>query len=161
MTQDSHQLIIMNHKRARAVEYIQRFIGLPYFYGGDDPMQGFDCSGLIHEVLQAVGEERRGFDSTANGLYEQHKDRIITTGYHGCLIFYFRKENSQSFPSRKGMAIHVGMMIDNNFMVHAGGGGSTTRSPEDAIRQNAYVRMDSFLYRPEPHIFCDPFMVRE
>ena len=43
--------------RTSAVDYIKRFIGRPYSWGGDDPMSGFDCSGLIHETLQAVGLE--------------------------------------------------------------------------------------------------------
>jgi hypothetical protein len=66
--------------RAKAAEYVWTFLGLPYRWGGDDPIQGFDCSGLIVEVLQAVGLLPHGSDLTANGLYISGIPRTSSIG---------------------------------------------------------------------------------
>lgn len=141
--------------RGLAVDYAYRFIGLPYIYGGDDPIEGFDCSGLIHEILQAVGVEARNYDSTAHSLWVNFMvdGKEVAVPYTGCLVFYVNEND---------IASHVGFMIDDKHMIHAGGGRSTTRTRADAVRQNAYVRMDRYDYRDDlfPK-FADPFMVKE
>src|SRR3972149_3669813 len=74
--------------RNKAVEYLQRFIGLPYLWGGDDPMSGFDCSGLIVEILQAVGILPHGSDFTADALYEKFQTKAIERGYAAFFFFF-------------------------------------------------------------------------
>ncbi len=69
----SSGLLRAQYLRAAAVSYAQRFIGLPYLWGGDDPIAGFDCSGLIVDVLQAVGLLAHKSDYSAAALYEQFK----------------------------------------------------------------------------------------
>lgn len=54
-------------QREAFVWYAERFIGRPYVWGGDDPMAGFDCSGLVIEAGMAVGLYTE--DDTARGLY--------------------------------------------------------------------------------------------
>lgn len=54
---------LMGFKRDAAIRYAQSFIGVRYYWsdgthqqaGNDDPVLGFDCSGLISEVLRGVG----------------------------------------------------------------------------------------------------------
>lgn len=77
--------------RAKAAEYVWTFLGLPYRWGGDDPIQGFDCSGLIVEVLQAVGLLPHGSDLTANGLYLRYSKNVVDRGYAGCLCLWFNQ----------------------------------------------------------------------
>lgn len=134
--------------RSKAVEYAERFIGIPYRWGGDDPIAGFDCSGLIVEVLQGVGRLAHGQDYTAHDLWTIFKPFQVEKGYGGCLVFWF---------DEKGRAKHVEMMIDNEFVIGASGGGSTTQTAADAIKQNAFVKMRPLRYRGSNFKIVDPF----
>jgi cell wall-associated NlpC family hydrolase len=133
--------------RAKAVEYLQRFIGLPYIFGGDDPMRGFDCSGLQVEILQAVGILSHGSDFTADALYEKFQAQAIDRGYAGCLVFWYSGER----------IIHVEMMIDDFHTVGASGGGSTTTTLEAAIDRNAFIKQRPLSYRGSNYLIVDPF----
>jgi len=133
--------------RAKAVEYLQHFIGLPYVWGGDDPIRGFDCSGLIVEVLQAVGIIPHGSDYSADGLYEKFQTKAIDRGYAGCLVFWYSGLQT----------IHVEMMVDDFFVVGASGGGSLTTTIAEAIKSNAFIKMRPISYRGPNYLICDPF----
>jgi cell wall-associated NlpC family hydrolase len=138
--------------RASAVDYIKRFIGLPYIWGGDDPLAGFDCSGLIIEVLQAVGLLANGSDYTAAQLYEKFEAGALPNhGYAGCLVFWYYGE----------AIIHVEMMIDDLHTVGASGGGSKTKSIADAIKNNAFVKQRPLFYRGDKFLIVDPFKVED
>jgi len=136
--------------RERAVIYLEKWIGNFYLWGGDDP-SGFDCSGLIIEVLQAVGLIQHRLDLTADALYRRYKKHKRTPGYKGCLVFWF-----DNFQER---AIHVEMMTDNYHTIGASGGGSRTKTIADAIRDNAFVKMRPLGYRGLNYKICDPFTV--
>jgi len=130
-----------------------QYIGskIPYIYGGDDPLEGWDCNGFAHECLQAVGYEKRGFDDTAHGMYLGFaQNNHIIDKFHsgpGCIIFYFQN----------GRAIHVGVLITPSHMVHAGGGGRDNIDFQTAVDDNAYVRVDQIDYRPEEYKIADPY----
>jgi len=134
--------------RAKAAWYATRFIGTPYVWGGDDPMAGFDCSGLVVEVLQAVGRLAHGQDYSAHDLYTIFKPFQVDQGYPGCLVFWLNDQ---------GKARHVEMMIDNDLLVGASGGGSSTQTLADAIRQNAFIKMRPLRYRGDNFKIIDPF----
>src|SRR4030042_825630 len=87
--------------RTAAVRYAWGFLGLPYRWGGDDPIKGFDCSGLIVELLQGVGLLPHGTDLTASGLYLRYANRVVAKGYAGCLCLWF---------NQAGLATHVEIM---------------------------------------------------
>ena len=138
---------ILDYPRNKAVEYIQRFIGKPYIWGGQGP-DGFDCSGLIIEVLRAVGKIGPSEDLNANSLYKKfHNGREEKLAYHGCLVFWFKKY----------LAIHVEMLIDNFHTVGASGGGSRTITLGDAARDDAFVKMRPIGYRGDRYKIIDPF----
>ena len=116
-------------------------LGKPYIWGGDDTIKGFDCSGLAQEVLASIGLDPKG-DQTANALCEHfkhpangvmHIDNGIVKGYleFGTLLFF----------GNTNRITHVAIAIDQTLMYEAGGGGSKTRTIEDAIAQNAYIRI--------------------
>ena len=111
-------------------------------------MAGFDCSGLIVEVLQGVGRLAHGRDYTAHDLWTIFKPFQVEKGYRGCLVFWFNEN---------GQAKHVEMMVDNEFVIGASGGGSMTRTAEDAIKQNAFVKMRPLRYRGSNFKIVDPF----
>lgn len=144
-----------DYLRTTAVWYLKQFIGLPYRWGGDDPLAGFDCSGLIHEVLQATGQEQRGYDCTAADLYWRYQPNTVDKGYAGCLVFWYVVWNGAE------KVIHVEMMIDDKFCIGASGGGEDIDSYEAAVRENAYIKMNPINYRGDQYHICDPFMVRD
>ena len=137
-----------------AVNYLKLWIGTPYIWGGND-FSGFDCSGIIHEVLQAYGVEKRGFDSTAHDLYLIHKDKVINLPYiphPGCLVFWFNN----------GKAIHVEMVSEiiggHVFVIGASGGGSDITTTEKASKKNAYIKQNKIGYRGINFKIVDPFL---
>ena len=132
------------------VKYAKSFYGVQYRWGGDDTIEGFDCSGLVIECLQAVGMFPFGQDTDANGLYEYYVSRgtLPEVPAPGCLVFYFKN----------GRACHIGIYATMGLYITADGGRSTTLSAEVAAEQNAFVKLRPVSSRPEP-IFVDPFEV--
>jgi len=120
--------------------------GLPYRWGGDDPLAGFDCSGLCIEILKSVGILPRNFDTTANGLYQRFTKAISPS--EGCLVFW--RGSGQSM-------IHVEYCIDSVHSIGASGGGSSTISTQAAIDQNAYIKVRPIMNRGSIPVFADPF----
>jgi len=135
--------------RAAAVRYAWGFLGLPYRWGGNDPILGFDCSGLIVEVLQGVGLLPHGSDMSANGLYIRYQNKVVANGYAGCLCLWFNPA---------GLATHVEIMIDDYHTLGASGGGSATTSTEAAAAQNAFIKMRPLGYRGSNFKIIDPFL---
>jgi len=139
-------------KKEIAIKIAWHYLGTPYRWGGDDPMEGFDCSGFILEVLQSVGAVPRGLDITADGLYEFFKKlgKLAIRPSAGCLAFW------ATIPG--GHIRHVEMMIDETLSIGASGGGAKIRDLEDAIRQNAYIKIRPVnLNATDLFGFADPF----
>jgi cell wall-associated NlpC family hydrolase len=114
-------------------------VGTPYIWGGEGP-DGYDCSGLVQEILASVGAEPR-YDKTAQGLYNYYKEsgQILTdTIEPGALTFYGRDINHIT---------HVGFAIDHFRMVEAGNGGPKVQTIDDACLYHAYVRIRPILKR--------------
>lgn len=110
-------------------DYAMSFLGSPYIWGGDDPT-GWDCSGLVQEILASVNMDPPG-DQTASGLYAHFmRERHTLKAKAGSLAFYGKTKIS-----------HVAFMIDDWRVIEAGGGGSKTRTADDAAAQNAFVRI--------------------
>jgi len=143
--------------RFKAAEYCEKWIGIFYLYGGDDP-SGFDCNGIMHEVLQAYGVEKRGYDCTAHQLYLNHKSKEIKKRpYPGCLVFWFKKGTEH--------VQHVEMVTeviqDLIFTTGASGGGKRTTTEKAAIQHNAYIKKNPINYRGKNYVVCDPFLKGE
>jgi cell wall-associated NlpC family hydrolase len=115
-------------------------LGKPYVWGGDDPLAGFDCNGLVQEILKSVGAAPPA-RQTAQGLYNYFQPfarRGVTE--LGSLAF---------FGSSTDHISHVALMLDNSHMVEAGGGDGETLTLADAIKQNAYVRIRPITHRKD------------
>lgn len=113
-------------KNLKALEYARRFIGTPYIYGGNGPY--FDCSGLVCEVLKAVGVLKYSDDLSAADLFKRFEERSCSP-VPGALAFF-----------GKGGVDHVALIADERTMIEAGGGDGTTKTPEEAQRRGAMVR---------------------
>ena len=105
------------YQRERAVWYLGEWLHVPYDWGNDD-FSGLDCSGLIVEILQAVGRLYRGTDYTANSLFGRYADNEVEQPREGCLAFW----HSQA----TGYVTHVEMFIDRYYTIGASGGGRPT-----------------------------------
>jgi murein DD-endopeptidase len=73
------------------LNYAYSFLGTPYRWGGDDPLLGVDCSGLVLEVLKAVGIFKGSYDTTAQGLYTElliKQAKLTKSPEELCLAFY-------------------------------------------------------------------------
>lgn len=110
--------------------YLWSMIGKPYIWGGQGPI-GFDCSGLVVEMLKARGFVSARYDNTSHGLYETTKPGVV----HGASC------HDLAFFGRVGRITHVGYCIDSQHMIEAGGGGSKCTTPEAAAKVGAMVRL--------------------
>lgn len=120
-------------------DYAMTFAGQPYRWGGDDPVNGFDCSGLVIELLQAAGMWPKGKDATAQGLCDAFPNVIVEPRL-GTLAF---------FGKTKEAITHVSFCLNATSMLEAGGGGSATKTLADAAAQNAFVRVRPLSWRAD------------
>jgi len=141
----------------RAIQLCTRqawsFHGIPYKWGGDDPMAGFDCSGFVVELMKSVGLLRRGVDLTAQGLYGAFRGGTgasLVIPAEGCLVFWHSSSDAERI-------IHVEYCLDDSHAIGASGGGGSSLTVQDAIEQNAYIKVRPFRSRKRLHGFADPF----
>ena len=122
--------------------YCLTFLGLPYRWGGDDPIGGVDCSGLVLEVLKALGLAPSQAKINAQAIHDyfvKQKYGLDVPG-PGSLCFY-----GQS-PAK---ITHVGILVSPGAMLTASGGTSETTSLDKAIQQNAFVKIRPHNYRKD------------
>lgn len=129
----------MNKERAKQMflKVIWSHLNRWYIWGGDD-IEGFDCSGLVIDGLQAVGMFPSHADTTADGLWHRLKSGKVDHPTEGCLLFWFNKENR---------ATHIAVAVGVEHCITADGGGSKTTSVEKAKEQNAYIKIRRIDYR--------------
>jgi len=161
-------------KRKLAEKVAWSLHGLPYIWGGDDPVSGFDCSGLCIEILKSVGILPRSGDWTAQGLFSHFEPQRVNVPGLGCLVF-FKKTYAHAIH-------HVEFCLDSQISMGASGGGSQTGvqprlppnptemdrinfkldrllwlSGDSATRHNAYTKVRPFVSRDDLYAFVDPF----
>lgn len=119
----------------KRIEYALCFLGVRYRWGGDNPLEGFDCSGLVLEALRSEGhvsEDMTGLDLykylKGKNWYNLPREKI----FEGEVIFFGKSLDKIS---------HVALALNNQQMIEAGGGDATTVTNEEAIRKNAFVRI--------------------
>lgn len=147
-------------KRDLVLKIAFSYLGSFYKWGGDDP-SGFDCSGLAVECLQSVGLIGRSNDHTAQSMWDKwrfglyHIDpknaRGIPVQYKalgGDLVFWANGLDK---------IIHVEIVLNDELSIGASGGGSKTLTVQDAIRQNAFIKIRPFLSRPNLAGFIAPY----
>lgn len=115
-------------------EYAMSFLGTPYLWGGDGPIDGIDCSGLVIELLKSQGVLPRVYDSNAAGLFVDLAKRpgsvVAAKVDIGTLIFFGVESIT-----------HVGFALSDTLMLEAGGGDHTVVNRETAAAKNAFVRV--------------------
>lgn len=120
-------------KKAVAINYALTFIGVPYHYGGNNPLVGFDCSGLVCEVLKSVGVIKSHEDFSARELRKELLRQGATKSIETGAILFFGKS--------KDMVSHVAVALDESTMIESGGGDASTVTREAAQASGAMVRI--------------------
>jgi gamma-D-glutamyl-L-lysine dipeptidyl-peptidase len=112
-----------------AARTAERFVGIPYQWGGDNVVEGMDCSGFVRAVYNLCGvniprTSREQFRTGENVDREYLKD--------GDLVFFGSSEDSIN---------HVGIYVGYNRFVHAPRRGDEIKvsSLEDAYFTKKFV----------------------
>jgi cell wall-associated NlpC family hydrolase len=87
----------------RAVEVALEAVGTPYRWGGESPVSGFDCSGLVRWAYGRVGID---LPHNSYALYGEGR-RVSSSGMKPGDILFF-----------EGLG-HVGLYLGRGNMVHA------------------------------------------
>jgi hypothetical protein len=102
--------------RQELVKTTQRFLGVPYRWGGENAKTGFDCSGLM-----MVSYHLNGLDMPRNSRAQFDAGKTIRKAQlrQGDLVFFATQGGTR--------VTHVGMYIGDNKFIHAPKPGKTVR----------------------------------
>lgn len=89
-------------------------VGVPYRYGGDDPREGFDCSGLVYYTYTSNGQ---AVPRTSRAQFSAARKISLAQADTGDLLF-FRDQEKLS---------HVGIYLGDGQFVHAPSSGNAVR----------------------------------
>lgn len=90
----------------------EKYIGMPYVWGGSSPSSGFDCSGFVSYVYTATGVCNMG-RLTAQGIYDICTPISAEQAQPGDLVFFKGTYNTSEVS-------HVGIYAGNGQMLHCG-----------------------------------------
>ena len=118
------------------LDYAKAFRGVPYLWGGNNPMTGMDCSGYIAFILRSRGLVGLREDISAQGLYDRFRKKgTVSLDWRnlepGTLLFYGKTATSVE---------HVAISLDRYTVLEAGGGDRTCTTLERAKELGACVR---------------------
>ena len=97
----------------RLFEEAEKYLGMPYVWGGSSPATSFDCSGFVCYVFSNSGVWNIG-RTTAQGIYDQCTPIDPSEAQPGDIIF-FTGTYSTSNP-----VTHVGIYAGDGMMIHCG-----------------------------------------
>lgn len=148
---------IVEEKLEIMMKIAEKSLFIPYIWGGQSPLIGFDCSGLVIECLRSIGVISLKADFTANKLYEMFSKYVKTQEpERGDLIFWFIDSKRDEFRVR-----HVEICVGANLSIGASGGNSQTRSLSNATLHEAYVKIRPIKTRGDNFIIIDtPQIIR-
>tara|TARA_B100001250_G_scaffold212627_1_gene182391 strand:+ start:6158 stop:7153 length:996 start_codon:yes stop_codon:yes gene_type:complete len=98
--------------RERVIVESKSFIGVPYVWGGNNPDEGFDCSGYVRWVIKKsmnILIPRTTLDQSVT--YKDKLNYNINNCKEGDLIYF------KTRPNRK--ISHVGIFLGGNKFIHA------------------------------------------
>ena len=100
---------------ANMMREAEKYLGMAYVWGGDNPTDGFDCSGFVSWVINHCGNGWNYGRQTADGLKNSTARVSASDVKPGDLIFFKGTYNTSG-------ASHVGIVVDpvNKIMIHCG-----------------------------------------
>lgn len=130
------------------IAYAISLLNTPYKWGGSNPIEGFDCSGLVQEILKAGGIDPDG-DQTAQGLYNYFSRHGSYNKYGaGALAFYGESVLKIN---------HVAFCIDERKCISATGGNPLVLTHYDAAAVGAFVKMRQIKERKDLQAVIMPY----
>ena len=119
-------------KTGDIVKHAKLHLGVKYKYGGNNPLEGFDCSGFIRYVY--MDAKNQLVPRTVNTLIGYGKRITYQKSHPGDVVFF----------GRRGKADHAGILIGAGKFIHAPSTGKTVRV--DSLSDN-YWRTRIMQYR--------------
>ena len=104
---------LSDEKFARMIKEAEKYLGMPYVWGGSSPSTSFDCSGFVCWVINNCGNGWSVGRTTANGLRGKCSYVSPADAKPGDLIFFEKTYNTVG-------ASHVGIYVGNGMMIHCG-----------------------------------------
>lgn len=124
-------------------QYALKFVGIPYMFGGKNPMEGLDCSGLVSEILKAGGILRYDAELSSQDLF----DFFIANPNKGSKCLAPQVGAIAFFGGSTDHIGHVAYCLNATLMIEAGGGRPNTLTIQDAINAKAFVKLRRVSYR--------------
>ena len=107
-THDGH-VITGKQEKSNLINSALQYINSPYLWGGKTPF-GIDCSGFTQMVYRLNGYEL--FRDASQQAIQGHVLSFIEESEPGDLAF---------FDNEEGVIIHVGIILKDNYIIHAHG----------------------------------------
>lgn len=104
---------LTDEKFASMIEEAQKYLGMPYVWGGSSPSTSFDCSGFVSWVINHSDLGLQVGRQTANGLLKLCARVSASEAQPGDLVFFEKTYDTIG-------ASHVGIYVGNNMMIHCG-----------------------------------------
>ena len=119
------------------------YLRVPYIWGGQS-MNGLDCSGLVGLWHVDIGFQPKGYDTTADKLYDAYRTGKLPAARldrceFGALVFYGSGTN----------AGHVVIGYDEETAIGADHGTKTTKTKTAAYARGAMVQLETVHYRDD------------
>jgi cell wall-associated NlpC family hydrolase len=100
--------------RGSIAELALSMVGVQYRYGGADPDEGFDCSGLVYYAYASNGHI---VPRTSRAQFDAARKIPLADAAEGDLLFFQDQDNLS----------HVGLYLGDGRFVHAPSSGDTVR----------------------------------
>ncbi len=93
----------------KLIDIAKKYIGSPYLWGGRSPF-GIDCSGFVQIVFGMFGIK-----------LDRDSYKQAETGHTISFINEIKKGDLAFFDNAEGKITHVGILLDNNTIIHSSG----------------------------------------
>ena len=134
------QVISQPQSKEKLVEIAFTYLNAPYLWGGRNPF-GIDCSGFS-QIVYKLGGHKIPRDAKDQALLGEPLS-FIEEAEPGDLAF---------FDNAEGLIVHVGILLENNFIIHASGKVRLDRLDQHGI-YNAETREHTHRLRVIKKIF--------